>query len=85
MAPRITRAEERVVRWVSQGKTNKEIAALLAISPATVKRHLEKILAKLALRNRVELAVYGITANCPHRSSSGCALHQFERGRAIGP
>jgi DNA-binding NarL/FixJ family response regulator len=80
ITPRITTAEERVLRLVSQGKTNKEIALLLGISPATVKRHLEKSLSKLGLRNRVELAVYRLTANsCPHHSISGCALRQFER------
>ena len=80
ITPRITVAEERVLRLVSQGKTNKEIASVLGISPATVKRHLEKSLGKLGLRNRVELAVYGITAkSCPHNLVSGCALRQFER------
>ena len=80
VTPRITMAEERVLRLVSQGKTNKEIALVLGISPATVKRHLEKSLSKLGLRNRVELAVYGITAkSCPHNLVSGCALRQFER------
>jgi DNA-binding NarL/FixJ family response regulator len=58
--------------------TNKEIAAVLGISPATVKRHLEKILTKLAMRNRVELAIYGLTASCPHQGISGCALRQAQ-------
>jgi len=75
---RITAAEERVLQWVARGKTNKEIAAILGISPATVKRHVEQILTKLARRNRVELAIYGLTARCPHQTTSGCALRQFE-------
>lgn len=79
LTPRITVAEERVLRLVSQAKTNKEIGMVLGISPATVKRHIEKILAKLGLRNRVEAALYGLTLNgCPHWSSAGCALRQPE-------
>jgi len=79
MMPRITVAEERVLRWVSRGKSNKEIASILGLSPATVKRHLEKILMKSGMRNRVELAIYGLTDSCPHQAKGGCALRQFGR------
>lgn len=73
----ITPAEQRVLKLVAGAKTNKEIAAALGISPATVKRHIEKILTKLGLRNRVEIALFGFTVNgCPHRMSAGCALRQ---------
>jgi len=79
LAPKITAAEQRVLSLISRGKTNKEIAADLGISPATVKRHLEHIFSKLGLRNRVEAAIYGFKTNsCPHRSISGCALRQFD-------
>jgi DNA-binding NarL/FixJ family response regulator len=78
-APKITAAEQRVLSLVSRGKTNKEVAAALGISPATVKRHLEQIFSKLGLRNRVEAAIYGLKTNsCPHRSISGCAFRQFD-------
>lgn len=81
---RITAAEERVLQWVARGKTNKEIAAILGISPATVKRHVEQILTKLARRNRVELAIYGVTnQSCPHQTSAGCALRELERESAV--
>jgi DNA-binding CsgD family transcriptional regulator len=79
LKPRITAAEERVLRWLARGKTNKEIAAILDISPATVKRHVEKILTKLGLRNRVEAAIFGLTGNgCPHQLGAGCALRKLE-------
>ena len=81
---RITAAEDRVLQWVARGKTNKEIAAILGISPATVKRHVEQILTKLARRNRVELAIYGVTnKSCPHQTNSGCALRELERDSAL--
>jgi DNA-binding NarL/FixJ family response regulator len=84
LAPKATAAEQRLLSLVSRAKTNKAIAALLGISPATVKRHLEKILSKLGLRNRVEVAIYGLAADsCPHHSTSGCALRKFERDSAV--
>jgi hypothetical protein len=53
----------------------------LGISPATVKRHIEKILRKLALRNRVEAAIFGLMLNgCPHESSSGCFFQRLRAG-----
>jgi DNA-binding CsgD family transcriptional regulator len=74
---RLTAAERRVITQVTLAKTNKEIAVTLGISPATVKRHLEKILTKLKLRNRVEAAIYGVLINgCPLQSRSRCGLRE---------
>ena len=79
--PKITAAEQRVLALVAQARSNKEIALDLGISPATVKRHMEKILKKLALRNRVEAAICGLMLNgCPHESSSGCAFRKLLAG-----
>jgi len=57
----LTRTEERVLALVAQSMTNREIASTLGISPATVKRHLEYILRKLRLRNRIEAAIYSLS------------------------
>lgn len=56
----LTAQERKVLKLVANGKTNKEIAAELCISPATAKRHLENILKKLQLKNRVTAAVYAV-------------------------
>jgi DNA-binding NarL/FixJ family response regulator len=79
---KLTGAEKRVLALVSAAKTNKEIALALCISPATVKRHLENLLRKLELRNRVEAAIYGLIANgCPSGSSSACPLELWRKAR----
>jgi len=68
----LTAAEKRVIVLVSRAKTNKEIAAVLGISPATVKRHLENILRKLQLKNRVAAAIYALrNIGCPRGPHPG--------------
>ena len=75
----ITAAERRVLTLVTRAKTNKEIALALRISPATVKRHMEKILTKLGLRNRVEAAIYGLLRlnGCPNEANSSCVFRKL--------
>ena len=52
----LTRAERDVVRLVSEGLGNKEVAARLFVSPRTVQAHLTHIYTKLGLTSRVQLA-----------------------------
>lgn len=54
----LTDREREVIRFVSKGLQNKEIASELGISEGTVKIHVHHIYAKLGLSNRVELTVY---------------------------
>lgn len=51
---RITAREQEILRWVSLGKSNFEIGAILGISPLTVKNHVQKILRKLDVVNRAQ-------------------------------
>jgi DNA-binding NarL/FixJ family response regulator len=54
--PRLTSREAEIVRLVSLGKTNAEVAEQLSITEGTVKTHLNNVFKKLGVRNRAELA-----------------------------
>jgi DNA-binding CsgD family transcriptional regulator len=52
----LTPSEHRVAGLVASGRSNKEVAAALFISPRTVEGHLKKVYAKLGVHSRMELA-----------------------------
>jgi DNA-binding response OmpR family regulator/DNA-binding CsgD family transcriptional regulator len=48
----LTLRESEVLYWVAKGKTNRDIGDILGSSPATVKKHLERIYEKLGVETR---------------------------------
>ncbi len=56
----LTEREREVLMLVSEGATNREIAARLVISEHTVSFHVRNILAKLHLKNRAQAVAYAI-------------------------
>lgn len=56
----LTGRELQVVRLVSKGFSNREIAKELVISEKTVKTHVSNILSKLHLEDRTQLAIYAL-------------------------
>jgi len=58
----LTSREDEVIKLVAEGRSSKEIARDLTISIKTVERHRANILAKLGMRDRVELTRYAIRA-----------------------
>jgi DNA-binding CsgD family transcriptional regulator len=48
----VTAREAEVLLWVSRGKSNRDIAEILGLSPRTVNKHLEQIFHKLSVENR---------------------------------
>jgi len=59
--PELTERETEILRYVAMGMTAKEIAADLVISHRTVQNHVQNILGKLHLHNRVELTRFAIS------------------------
>jgi two-component system nitrate/nitrite response regulator NarL len=53
----LTPREEEILEWVTQGKTNKEVARALDLTEKTVKHYMTNIMLKLGVRNRVEAAL----------------------------
>ena len=52
----LTHREAEVASWLAKGKANRDIAAILALSPRTIDKHLEVIFAKLQVENRTAAA-----------------------------
>jgi DNA-binding NarL/FixJ family response regulator len=59
-ASRLTPREEEVVKLVAESYTSDEIGRMLHITRRTVERHRENVLAKLGMRDRVQLTRYAI-------------------------
>jgi DNA-binding NarL/FixJ family response regulator len=58
----LTTREGEVLSWLSKGKSNRDIAQILGLSPRTVDKHLEQIYAKLGVENRTAAAAVAVNA-----------------------
>ena len=58
----LTERELEVLRLVARGRSNRQIAAQLVISEATVRTHVSNILGKLHLASRTQAALYALQA-----------------------
>jgi DNA-binding response OmpR family regulator len=56
----LTPRESEVLMWVARGKSNRDIAEILKLSPRTVNKHLEQIYAKLGVENRASAAALAV-------------------------
>jgi DNA-binding NarL/FixJ family response regulator len=56
----LSERELQVLRLISEGRDNTQIARTLYISPETVKDHVSHILVKLGVENRIQAAVYAV-------------------------
>jgi len=57
-SPSLSHREIQIASAVAKGETNKKIAQHLGISDQTVKVHMKRILKRMGMKNRVELAVW---------------------------
>lgn len=56
----LSEREREIFQLVAEGKTNKEMAALLFISPSTVETHRARIMEKLDLHSAAEIVLYAV-------------------------
>jgi len=73
----LTRREGQLVSLLSQGLKNKEIATALTISEGTVKVYLSRLFQKLGVKDRFELALYGLKNLTP---GGGAQEHSSQAG-----
>jgi DNA-binding response OmpR family regulator len=57
---KLTAREAEVLYWVVKGKINRDIGDIVGASPATVKKHLERVFAKLGVETRTAAAAMAI-------------------------
>ena len=56
----LTEREREVLAEIARGRSNREIARELGLSEKTVKAHVSSILAKLAVADRTQAALYAV-------------------------
>jgi len=66
----LTGRERAVTDLIVQGLSNKAIAARLSIAIHTVKSHVHKVLSKLAVNSRLEVAAYSRKGPAPRDDSA---------------
>jgi DNA-binding NarL/FixJ family response regulator len=64
--PRLSPREREVVQLLGEGKTSKEVAALLSLSAKTVETHRSHIMLKLGLHSIAELVLYAVRNEIVH-------------------
>lgn len=58
----LTAREAEVLTWIANGKANRDIGAILELSPRTINKHLERIHKKLGVENRTAAAAMALSA-----------------------
>ena len=56
----LTEREREILQLLAEGKSNKEAAAVLMLSPYTVETHRTNMMQKLGLHNTAEIVLYAV-------------------------
>jgi len=83
----LTPRQRDVAGWLARGRTNAEIAALLAAGPRTVEKHVERILFKLGVENRTAATqvILGLDDGPAHAASRNGSPARAALRRALRP
>lgn len=79
----LTKRESQLVSLLSQGLKNKEIATALSISEGTVKVYLSRLFQKVGVKDRFELALYGLR-NLQNMNGEPSALNPQQQHTMMG-
>ena len=63
--PPLTKRETEILGWIADGKTTREIAAILVVWPHTVRKHVEHVLEKFDVRTRSAAVARAFPAGSP--------------------
>ena len=56
----LTAREKEVLQLLAEGKSNKEVAVVLGVSPYTIESHRTNLMQKLNLHNTAEIVLYAV-------------------------
>lgn len=56
----LTEREKEILQLLAEGKTNKDVALLLNLSPNTVETHRTRLMQKLDLHSTAEIVLYAV-------------------------
>jgi two-component system, NarL family, response regulator NreC len=59
----LTDREKEILQLLAEGKTNKDVATILELSPYTVETHRQNLMQKLNLHNTAEIVLYAVRKN----------------------
>ncbi|MDR0450002.1 MAG: response regulator transcription factor [Treponema sp.] len=57
---RFSCTEKQIIRFISEGKTNKDIAELLGLAAGTVRNYISSVMQKAGTQNRVQTAIFAL-------------------------
>lgn len=76
---KLSEREIEVLRLMTQGKLDEEIAQELVLTEVTIRTHISRILTKLGLENRVQAALYGLRSGLVSISETSAVLDAQHR------
>jgi len=79
-ADRLTARELEVLKYISHGLSTREMAELMFLSPRTVERHVERLMGRLGIRDRLRLALFAFAHGlAPSPTVGGLSIPARER------